>query len=534
MRTINLFKLSLGVTALAFIISCSMSSKLETSLERDVDVATSLKEKATQPAKPSNDDLIRVKNDIWLGDKSSIEYDGEPLPTYLEAADGVTLVSNRPITLYEIGDMINKVTSLKVRYASQLEEDTLKVAAENMPSMETMGASWADPTKMLVSYKGPLSGLLNEISSRFGIWWKYDRNEIYFYRYITKTFVLYSLPTRTSVSTNVGGQSTGSGGGGSSSVSLSSSAEVELWNNIEKSITSMVDDDAKISIDSANGTVSLTATPNDIKRVAQYINEQNNRLSRQVAVSVKVFQVTLNDSENYGLNLSAAFDDGTTNIGVASPTGTLSDDITNNLTMSLLPGNWDINATVKALSHQGTTSLVTSGTVTTLNNKPAPIQVVRKQNYISEITKTNSGGIDSSYDISVETEEVEVGFTMDVLPRILEHGRLMMMFNLTLSDLIELEKVVIGDTKDGQYIQNPIIESRGFTQEVALKSGESLVLSGFEKASTSLVKEGVGSPNNPLLGGSMEASKERNVLVIILTPIILDNPLAPESRMGNR
>ena len=50
------------------------------------------------------------------------------------------------------------------------------------------------------------------------------------------------------------------------------------------------------------------------------------------------------------------------------------------------------------------------------------------------------------------------------------------MFNLTLSDLIELEKVEFGSEDSGQYIQNPKIESRGFTQEVALKSGESLVL----------------------------------------------------------
>lgn len=71
--------------------------------------------------------MVRVKNDIWLGDTSEIEYDGEPVPSYLEAKDGITLISNRPITLYEIGDMINKITSLKVRYAPQLETDVLKM-----------------------------------------------------------------------------------------------------------------------------------------------------------------------------------------------------------------------------------------------------------------------------------------------------------------------------------------------------------------------------------------------------------------------
>ena len=205
--------------------------------------------------------------------------------------------------------------------------------------------------------------------------------------------------------------------------------------------------------------------------------------------------------------------------------------------MRVMPGNWNLSASLQALSTQGTTNLITSGTVTTLNNKPAPIQVVKKQNYISEITKTNSGGDGNYYDVSTETEEIETGFTLDVLPRILEHGRLLLMFNLTLSDLIDLEKVPLGgngEEDDGQYIQNPIIESRGFTQEVALKSGESLVLTGYERVENTTEKKGVGSATNSLFGGSALASKDRSILVIILTPVVLESPLNPETRVTNR
>ena len=195
-----------------------------------------------------------------------------------------------------------------------------------------------------------------------------------------------------------------------------------------------------------------------------------------------------------------------------------------------MPGNWNIDASIQALSKKNTANIVTSGTVTTMNNKPAPIQVVKKQNYISEITKTNSGGEGDNYDISTETEEIETGFTMSVLPRILEHGRLMLMFNLTLSDLLELQKVDLSD-EGGEYIQNPIIESRGFSQEVALKSGESLVLTGFERVENSAEKTGMGSAENSLLGGAAVAKKARSVLVIILTPVVLESPLDPETRV---
>lgn len=527
------YGLSFGIVAI--IGACSISTSMDATLEREVEATTELKEKAKAPTEIAPNDVVRVKDEIWLGDKSVVEYDGAPLPANFETKEGVTLISNRPITLFEIGDMISKITSLSVRYAPSMEEDIKKAAEENEPTPDSMNAHWAAPGKMLVSYRGPLSGLLDEVSSRFGIWWRYEKNEIQFYKYITKTFVLYSLPTQQTLSNNIGGSSTDSGGGGSSSLSLASSANMELWKNVEDSIKSMVADDAKLSIDSGNGVISLTATPTDIKKVAKYINEQNARLSRQVAISVKVLQVNINDSDTFGLDLSAAWNNAEKeSFSLLSAANGIGDDVVQNLGMTIMPGDWKVEAGIQALSKKNTVNLVTSGTVTTMNNKPAPIQVVKKQNYISEITKTNSGGSDSdSYDLSTETEEIETGFTMSVLPRVLEHGRLMVMFNLTLSDLLELQKVDIGTESSGEYIQNPIIESRGFSQEVVMKSGESLVLTGYERTENEATKTGVGSAENSLLGGSAIANKLRSILVIILTPVVLESPLNPETRVHN-
>lgn len=103
-------------------------------------------------------------------------------------------------------------------------------------------------------------------------------------------------------------------------------------------------------------------------------------MSRQVAISVKVLQVSIDDSDQYGLDLSAVWKSPQgESIGVSSIAGGLGQDVTKNLTMTLLPGNVTVNGALQALSTQGTTNLITSGTVTTLNNKPAPIQVVKSR-----------------------------------------------------------------------------------------------------------------------------------------------------------
>lgn len=531
MRITNFKKLSLGALVLAFAASCSVSTTMDGEINRDVDAASRLREEAKMPTKIANQDLVKVKDDIWLGDTSKIEYEGEPLPSYLETKDGITLVSNRPISLYEIGDMINRTTALGIRYASDLEDNVRAKGESNRPDAEKSPstAGWVSPDTMLVSYQGPLSGFLDEVSSRFGVWWKYENKDIYFYRFITKTFVIYSLPSKPSMNVNIGGSA--SGGGGSSSISLSSSIEVEMWTQIEKSISSMISSNAKLTVSPSDGTITLTATPNDIKLVAKYINEQNARLSRQVAISVKIMQITLTDSDKYGLDLKGTFGDGVTSIGVTGTQGLASEDLSSALTWGVVKKNWSADAIIQALSQKKRTTLVTSGTVTTLNNKPAPIQVTQKQNYISEMTKTNNGTDGSNYDISVTTEEIETGFTLDVLPRILEHGRLLVMFNMTLSDLLTLEKVSFGNADENQYIQNPKVESRAFTQEVALTSGESLILTGYEKVSSETSKSGTGSAENSLLGGDATAEKDRNILVIVLTPVVLETPLSPETRM---
>ncbi|MCM1323717.1 MAG: hypothetical protein NC218_06110 [Acetobacter sp.] len=524
------------------VASCSLPTDYDAAIERDVDATIRYKEDAKAPQTPSDTDVIRIKDDIWLGDTSEIEYEGDkPLPSYLETSDGVTLISNRPITLYEIGNMISQITSIKMRFAPQLEGAAKAAADKNVPTVNKVGSKWSDTSRMLVSYRGSLSGLLDEVCSYFGVWWKYEHGEIYIYKYTTKTFTLYTLPTKPSMTSSV----SSSKGGGSISSGVSS---IDLWGNIVTAVKSMLGTGSSLVTDPMNGTLTITATPTEIKKVAKFVHEQNIRLSRQVAISVKVLQVEIDERHGLGFDLNATFADrlgkgGNVTLNTISGPSGLSDvDQNSSLSMSILSGDVSANAAIQALATQGVTTLVTSGTVTTMNNKPAPIQVIKKQNYISEYTKTNNGTVGSttSYDVTVETEEIETGFTLDVLPRIMDHGRLMMLFSLNLSDLLSLENVPLGDPRtteedveggESGYIQNPITEERGFSQEIALKSGDTLVLSGYERVETQSNKEGLGAVNNNILGGKQQNTKTRSIVVILLTPIVLESPLLPESRM---
>ena len=198
---------------------------------------------------------------------------------------------------------------------------------------------------------------------------------------------------------------------------------------------------------------------------------------------------------------------------------------------------------------QGKARQLTSASVTTMNNKVAPVQITTSQNYVKEINVTTSGsGEDKSVETDMDTDTLTYGFTMDILPRILDHGRLIMMFSMTMTNLVNMETFASssGSTdsgssseeedddsgeKESTRVQLPTMNMRGFMQEVAMRSGSTLVLTGFEQMTDTTASSGIGKAKMGLLGGQAYNENKRQVMVILITPEILQSPLSQESLM---
>lgn len=519
-------------------------AKIETVIER----ADEYLQQATIPDLPEAVDTVRTREDIWLGNSSYKISEGDNLPAEMEEEGALTLSIAEEATLPLISHEISEATGLTVRL------DNLK--ATNTVPTETIP----------VNYIGKLSGLLDYVSNRYGVWWRYKNNTITFYTQETRVFNIYALPVETNISNSLSGATMGSGDTASSNSSstLTSSANLALWDNIEQSLSQIVDGQGKLSFSRVAGTVTITASPFVIKEASDWINSFNKKLSRQVAISVKVLQVSVNNQDNYGFDLGLVFQNsdilGTFSssyaLGAADAAGTLS-------MMLLKPdAKWtNSKAIIQAFSVLGKTSLVTSATATTLNNKVAPIQVTTQENYVKETNVSTSGsGSDRSVDVDLETDTLNYGFMMEVLPRILDHGRLIVMFSLNLTDLVSLTNfssngAISGDnttslsdesdkedddendSDDGgnddesSIVQLPKIQTRGFIQEIAMRSGSTLVLTGFEKVQDTTLSSGIGKAKVGLLGGAAISENNRDVLVILLTPEVLESPLSAESRM---
>jgi type II secretory pathway component GspD/PulD (secretin) len=110
---------------------------------------------------------------------------------------------------------------------------------------------------------------------------------------------------------------------------------------------------------------------------------------------------------------------------------------------------------------------------------------------------------------------------MSVTPR-LQQGtdKLLLEYSLSLNDVENIESFTTGTGPSAQTIQLPTTTVKNILQRASLRSGQTLVLSGFKQSTNSILKSGLGSANNQLLGGGNNGKNSSQYLVITVTPYI--------------
>lgn len=528
---LKFIKIFVAISAVVIMGGCATrdSAKVAASVDQDfVNVYDAFEMAKNPTAKVASGDTVSMSEGVWLGDKSMLVEHKNNLPQQYETDTGVTILLNEPVTLQVLANNINSITRIPIKIDSQVASEKLK---------KTMN----------VAYTGKLSGLLSQVATDLDLLWYYDKTAIVFYETETKTFTLYALGTdvsyQSTVQTDNGNQ-----------VYLEST--LKEWDEVESTIASIVgkSENANFTVSRSLGTITVTAPPSVLARVGDYIARQNKRLSQLVTIDVKVLQVSIANDSAFGLNLAAAINSASglnivanpknnlasteassMNIAVLSNTvsaltgathmengssvaGAYTQDQINNGSLSAMAGS---TALIEALAKQGKVSLVTNVGVTTRNNRVAPVNNTKSTGYIKRFESRNFTTVESS---TVDQDNLETGFSMQLLPNILENGKILLLFRMSVRELLKMSSQTIGEVT----LQLPEVEERSFMQEVIMESGQMLVVSGFEKQSNNDTRYGLGDPDFMLLSGSRETASQRDVLVVILTPQVLVSPMDAE------
>ncbi|MFJ5299235.1 PilN family type IVB pilus formation outer membrane protein [Pseudomonas sp. NPDC088368] len=405
-----------------------------------------------------------------------------------------------------------------------------------------------------IKYTGKASGLLDLGTARLGLSWQFSAAEhaIRVNYFDTKVFDVYAFGDKQTIESTVrsgmntssgtGSGTSGSSGGDSSNSSSGSSGsgsgvsgqsgsnqstksvlESSIMADIEKSVRAMlsVSPPGRMFLSPSTGTITVTDRPEVLARIDDYVNSTNHAITQQVLFNVTVLEVTLSDRDDLALNWSAVYKSLSNKWGLSlsnSVAGISSSAISGSVGIvdtanSAFAGS---KAIIQALSEQGRVSNVRTPSVTTLNLQPAPIQIGNVQGYIAATTTTNTAQVGSSTSQTPAT--ITSGFNMTLLPRVMNENEMLVKIDINMSSKPDIKTF---ESKDGSSAQVPQYDAKSLSPKVKLRSGQTLILSGFDEMSENTLKQGVGDAGFMGLGGAKTRDTEHSVLVVLITPILL-------------
>lgn len=469
----------------------------------------------------------QVSTGIFLGAKAQRRAASASLPSQFEGANAVTLASTTPMRITDIAARLSEVTGVHhiVSLGPTGINDSGVSARSNIVTLDENGSTMATPQQnymggggdagesaeilgktMIPQLRGPLSKILDEISTTFDVEWEYKDGKIVFRDFLTRQYQISSLPSASTGTTSVGSSSSGAG----SSMSVSTTSTVDVWADVRSAIAGLIGQGANISLSPSTGMVTVTARPGDQDRVANYIRDLNATTGQQISFDVNVLTVTLEGGRNHGISLDSVFN--SRGVGGNSVIETGEEGAVN---VGIVTGNFSIGAVVKALEKYGEVSIATRAGATTSNNKVTPVNVTDITTYVSGM-ETNSTGSNSSVS-TPEIEEIETGFQIQLLPRVMNNREIMVQYALRLSELTGMETV----TYAGGVQQLPRVSETAMEQQTVLRNGQTLVLSGFERDRTEVSDSGYDL-RMAGVGGSIVHEKNRVATVVLITPRLID------------
>ena len=507
--------LSLLLTALLFLSGCAVKDGGAPTVQQ-------VEAKRDQLNELSSSKTVSIAEHPYLGAKPIVrQTDGEDIPVLNSS---VTLKQRG--TLSEIAASLSTIAPLSAQVSDTDADDpqpTKQSSSPELPALDDLGLPpLASMSGLIdVSYTGSLRGLLDTISSLSGYGWDYDAktNRMTFSAMQVRTYTIMAAPgviTYDSQVSNKSKERTGSSSISGSSINSTVTSgdtssqtsqvhqtkiEMNIWKEIETAVKGLLSKRGTVSINQAAGTVTVRDSYTRLRDVTAYIDSINARLSRQVAITVRVWALELTDASSAGLNLQALFENNDVSV-VAGSLGDLGSAST--AAVSVVKGKLKgSSGTIKALREWGRATQLSSAGGLLMSNQPLPVQAIKRHAYLAGMTLATSEYNQTS---EITPGEVTTGFAMTIIPHILPDRRVILQYTVTLSALDSMEEI----DREQVYVQLPQVSTRSFAQRSKMKMGQTLVLAGFEQ-STQNLGNSLG-----VLNTSRDADFSKTLLVVTI------------------
>lgn len=335
-----------------------------------------------------------------------------------------------------------------------------------------------------------------------------------------------------------GAASVSSYGSGSSSINLTANNTVDFWKELKLELAFLLTDKGKttLAINMTAGLIQITDRPSALKHVGEYLESLTDSVHRQVEIDVKLYDVTLNDQFQFGINWNQVIQayggrfqtvaTGTTLIPAGNSLGSsLIQGGSANLQGMYLPNSPNFPSTqftLDALQQQGQVEVISKPRIRTLNNQTALITVGTQIPFFSQVITylPNAVAAPTALNQSMVTT-ITVGTILSITPQISSDGYVSLDISPVLTSLLGTQ------TSPDKTTTAPELDTKQAYSLVRVKDGTTVVLGGLIQNETATQQQQVPLLGSiPLLGKlftSQYKAHAKKELVMFVTPTIVNN-----------
>jgi len=267
----------------------------------------------------------------------------------------------------------------------------------------------------------------------------------------------------------------------------------------------------RIAVDEGKNSILIEATPADYRRIMGVIKGLD-IMPKQVLIEVTIAEVSLNDELKFGVRWFLQGKGGSSLTFTDDPGGSIAS-VFPGFSYALTAAN--IAATLNALNNITTVNVISSPSLTVMDNRSAFLQIgdevpITTQSAVSVLTP----GAPVVNSVTYK----DTGIILSIMPHINASGRVLL-------DLEQEVSSVVQTTTSG--IDSPTIQQRRIKTSVAVNNGEGLALGGLMQHQNNNTQGQV-----PLLGsipiiGNAFKFKDNTIakteLMIFITPTVMRN-----------
>ncbi|NLF21881.1 MAG: hypothetical protein GX590_01855, partial [Lentisphaerae bacterium] len=302
----------------------------------------------------------------------------------------------------------------------------------------------------------------------------------------------------------------------------------------ESKIGELNKDNVKILADERTNALIIMASKGDLATLRDIIHDMDIMLS-QVLIETVVLEISLSDKLSTGIDwvqrtLIAGEGDRLTAFagrgggGSGTPVDTLTlqtpaslSGAAKGITYYATFFGLNVDAVLHADATDSRTRTLASPVLLTLDNKEATIEATQDQYFFKgkKYAGSNNDGVYYEDDVEIKS----VGITVKVTPRINEKGFVVMKIDEKIQNIAGTQRV-----NDGDW---PIVASRNLAAEIAVQSGQTIVLGGLVQNSKLKSRSKIPILGDiPFLGRLFRADNEedtRSEVMVFLTPYVMDS-----------